>query len=301
MNKVIEVAKKYIGAKGKKFCQAYGLDYVDHWCVIFGWFCFKEAGYSKQFFNGKKCAYTPTIQEWLKVNCKKIALGKEQAGDICICTWSGNGFNQEKGSRDHFTMIRKQGNGSVVYTIEGNTGSDNPNASVVAEKTRDARWVYGIYRPNYPDILTTLSIDKKSTSVKIGKTKELEIEVSPKSFAKSVKWETSNKEVATVDKNGKVKGIAEGNCTIVAKCKDKTAKCSLMVYSEKEATYKVVSKTGLNMRKGPAITYGRIMTLPLDAKVKTDRKCKNWIRGTYKKQTGWFCIKDKNGVNLKKV
>ncbi|MBQ9361437.1 MAG: Ig-like domain-containing protein, partial [Lachnospiraceae bacterium] len=48
---------------------------------------------------------------------------------------------------------------------------------------------------------------------------------------KNVTWKSSNKKVATVDKNGKVKGIKKGTATVTVTTKDgkKKAVCKVTV------------------------------------------------------------------------
>ena len=97
------------------------------------------------FCDGQKTAYVPTAQQWLKKNCKHVKMSDAKAGDIVIFTWDGNGYNSERGSRDHIGFVRAKGTSGIVYTVEGNTLGGK-----VAKRTRSARYIYAIYRPNYP-------------------------------------------------------------------------------------------------------------------------------------------------------
>lgn len=146
---IIKQARKYLGENGKRFCNAYPLAWGSHWCCAFVWYVFNAAKASKLFYGGQKVAYVPTVQAWLKANCRKVSLKDAKAGDVVVFTWSGNGYNKEQGSRNHIGLIRGKGSAAQCYTIEGNTGTGNPTTSKVMERTRDAKYVYGIYRPNY--------------------------------------------------------------------------------------------------------------------------------------------------------
>ncbi len=69
-----------------------------------------------------------------------------------------------------------------------------------------------------------------STQVKIGSTIKLTANITPSDATDTqVTWESSNSKIATVDKNGNVKGIKEGTVTITVKTND----------GGKVATYKV--------------------------------------------------------------
>lgn len=151
---IIAEATKYLGKNGKKFCKDAGIPWGSHWCCAFVWDMFKIGKSSKLFCDGRTVVYVPTAQVWLKANCKKVSLTEARAGDIVVFTWSGNGYNKEVGSRDHIGLVRSKGTKNVVYTIEGNTGASTPTQTKVMRRNRAAKYIYGIYRPNYPKYYT---------------------------------------------------------------------------------------------------------------------------------------------------
>ncbi len=78
----------------------------------------------------------------------------------------------------------------------------------------------------------SIKFAKKSYSIKKNKTVTPKLTFSPKNATnKDVTYKTSNKKIATVDKNGKVKGIKKGTVTITAISKDgkKKATCTVTV------------------------------------------------------------------------
>ena len=174
---IIAEASKYLGDNGKKFCKDAGIPWGSHWCCCYTWDIFRMVGASKLFCDGKTVVYVPTAQEWLKANCKKVEMSKAKAGDIVIFTWSGNGYNQEKGSRDHIgfiekgTALDKKGNVKYLNTLEGNTGSNDPRTSHVMRRQREPKYIFAIYRPNYDKFYTISfkagSADGKMKSIKV--------------------------------------------------------------------------------------------------------------------------------------
>ena len=68
-------------------------------------------------------------------------------------------------------------------------------------------------------------LNKTSATITAGKTVQLKV----KGTKAKVKWSSNNKSVATVSKNGKVKGIKEGTATITAKVAGKKLKCKVKV------------------------------------------------------------------------
>lgn len=84
------------------------------------------------------------------------------------------------------------------------------------------------------------SISKKSKTIAKGNTYTLKVT----GTKKKVKWTSSNKKIAIVDKTGKVKAIKTGKVTISAKVGNKKYKCNVKVVNPK------ISKTSKTMVKG---------------------------------------------------
>lgn len=77
--------------------------------------------------------------------------------------------------------------------------------------------------------VTSVELNKTSTSITVGGTETLTATVKPENATdKSVTWTSSNTDVASVDK-GVVTAVAVGEATITAKAGDKTATCAVTV------------------------------------------------------------------------
>lgn len=102
----------------------------------------------------------------------------------------------------------------------------------------------------YP--VTKVELNHKELTVKKGKTKKLKVTMTPTYAAdKELKWTSSNKKVATVDENGRVKGLKKGKTTITAKATDgskKSSKCRVTVGTPVKSVK--LSKTALSLKKG---------------------------------------------------
>ena len=70
-----------------------------------------------------------------------------------------------------------------------------------------------------------VKINKKKATIKVGQTVKLKV----KNTKKKAKWSSSNKQVATVSKKGKVTGKKTGKATIIAKAGKKKYKCKIRV------------------------------------------------------------------------
>ncbi len=78
----------------------------------------------------------------------------------------------------------------------------------------------------------SVKLSKKKLSLSVGSTYTLKVKIKPNSATnKKVVFKSSNKKIATVDKNGKIKAKKKGTCIITVKTKDgkKTAKCKVKV------------------------------------------------------------------------
>ena len=79
---------------------------------------------------------------------------------------------------------------------------------------------------------TELTLDPTPLSLQVGDSQTITATVTPDDADQSVTWESNNPDVATVDNTGNVRGVAEGEATITAKCKAKnsvTAYCPVTV------------------------------------------------------------------------
>ncbi len=174
--------------------------------------------------------------------------------------------------------------GLAVTTPEGGycDGKDFYNAngkkitSVVIEPVKGAKSVKGV------------SLNKKTENVAIGSTTTLKVKFTPSNPTnKGVTWNSSNKKVATVDQNGKVKGVRAGTATITVTTKDggKTATCKVTVKKPVKVKSIKFNKKEYSVKKGKTVTLKTTFT-PKDA---TNKEV------TYKTSDKKIATIDKNG------
>lgn len=143
INDVVKQLEKHLGENGSYYWKKYGLSRGTAYCVASVSASFADAGAKKYFYDGKPVFYVPYAQQWLKKNAKHVPLSDVKRGDIIIFTWDGNGYNKERGSRDHIGFARAASSGNTLFTVEGNT-----NGGKVAKRDRPAKYIYGVYRLN---------------------------------------------------------------------------------------------------------------------------------------------------------
>ena len=78
--------------------------------------------------------------------------------------------------------------------------------------------------------VTSVTLNKTELTLTEGESETLTATVKPDDATdKTVTWSSSNTAIATVDANGKVTAVKEGNAIITAKAGEYTATCSVIV------------------------------------------------------------------------
>ena len=121
------------------------------------------------------------------------------------------------------------------------------------------QYVGGVKSFTTPATVKVSSVKTMSAAYVVkGKTITLPAAVQPYNATdKSVTWKTSNKNIATVDANGKVKGVKTGSADIIITTKDgnKTAKCKVNVVSSDVAlkTLKISPSSAMTTSVGSGL------------------------------------------------
>lgn len=135
---LLKIAQKHLGQGGARFRKFAGLPSGAAWCNAFVDYIANEGGVSALYFNGKKETYCPHSIKWCKANLAELPLYLSQPMDIIYFDWERNG------NPNHIGFVRAHKNTDEIYTIEGNTSGGK-----VAQKTRVAKYIQGIYRPHF--------------------------------------------------------------------------------------------------------------------------------------------------------
>ena len=140
----------------------------------------------------------------------------------------------DPGVYHYFTILRHTG-----YMGDSYSGP-SPTASAINVLSTDSVW-NGIH------------VDKTSMSLSAGKTGQITATVNPSDDVdKSVKWVSSNTNVATVDANGTVVGVSAGNATITASTNGGAYKATttVTVTAPTKVTSVTVDKTSMSLTSG---------------------------------------------------
>ena len=116
--------------------------------------------------------------------------------------------------------------------------------------------------------VTGVKLSETTKSIKVGEEFTLKATVFPTDAAnKEVTWASDKSDIATVDNNGKVKGVKEGEATITVTTKDgnKTDKCKVTVTKKPIAVTGVtLSETEKKLKVGEEFTLTATV-MPVDA------------------------------------
>ena len=123
----------------------------------------------------------------------------------------------------------------AAVSAQGEITANKAGTCIITVSTSDGKITdkcYVTVKAGKESGVKSVKLNKKKLTLKVGKTYKLKATVKPKNAEnKAVTFKSSNKKVATVAKNGKVKAKAKGKCTITVTTKDgkKTAKCKITV------------------------------------------------------------------------
>lgn len=138
----IGVAEDPIGSNNIKYNTAYYGRTVSgnayQWCMVFVWWCFREAGLSHLFYGGGKTASCTALMRWAKAQGQFMAGGMYRAGDVFLYQFDDDAM------ADHTGIFTGQYDAKGRYlVIEGN----HNNRVEIVSRTDAELW--GAWRPAY--------------------------------------------------------------------------------------------------------------------------------------------------------
>lgn len=135
--------------------------------------------------------------------------------------------------------------GTVTITAETKDGNYKATATITVKNIK----------------VTGVSLNKTSLTITVGETYTLKATVKPTDATnKSVTWSSNDSSVATVDSNGKVKAIKEGNATITVTTKDGSYTATANIKVEPAKVTKVTISGSSSVIVGNSITLKAAVT-----------------------------------------
>lgn len=129
------------------------------WCMVFIWWVFWQAGASKLFYDGERCAGCTTFMNWAKRTGRWVT-SDYRPGDIVLYQFDYDDYADHCGIVE---VVRYNG----VDAIEGNTSMNGSqdNGGAVLRRYRSYDLVLGAYRPDYTGAAPTIGNFTESTEV----------------------------------------------------------------------------------------------------------------------------------------
>ncbi len=158
--------------------------------------------------------------------------------------------------------------GEVTITAKAGDKSATCTVTVTAKQSTED--------PDDPIVVTGITLDKTTATVKEGATVTLTATVTPENATdKTVTWSTSNEAIATVS-GGVVTGVKAGEVTITAKAGDKSATCTVTVTAATTEP-EVVPVTGVTLNQ-TAVTLDIDQSITLTAAVAPENATNKAVR-----------------------
>ena len=146
-------------------------------------------------------------------------------------------------------------NGAVVAVKEGN--------ATITARISDKQAICPVTVKKKVIEVTSVTLNKMELVLDKGKSETLTATVEPDNATeKSISWNSSNTDVATVNPNGKVVAIAEGSATITASIGEIHATCTVIVTIPVEAIS--INKTSVTLKRGESVVLSATV-FPEDA------------------------------------
>lgn len=195
---------------------------------------------------------TCTLTMGKKESVKLTANIKPSDATLKTVTWSTS--NKKIATVSKSGIVSAVGPGTVYITVTTTDGGYTAVCKVTVKQP-----------------LKSIKFENSKETFYVGKQAKLKLVFNPSNASnKNCTWKSSDKNIATVDSEGKVKAIAVGSCTITAKSKDGgyTATCKLTVTKKVYPTSVKLNYSSKTITAGK--TYQLTATVsPKNASVKT--------------------------------
>lgn len=165
--------------------------------------------------DGKKSSIEVEVTSNI-ISVKKLVLNKKSATLKTGWTYSELKVSFEPSNATNKNVLWKSSNNNIVtvdnkgVVVAHGVGTATVTAVSAENSNISAECVFKV---NYK---IGLQIDYTSKSLSLGDSYTFKANVTPKEANQSVRWESSNKNIAVVDNNGKVKAVGVGEAIITA-------------------------------------------------------------------------------------
>ena len=163
--------------------------------------------------NEFEVVYAPVAVEGISLNTSTLSLEYGQTAQLIATVYPSNAFNKGVHFISDSTDVATVDDSGNIITVGNGT-------AIITAITDDGDYIAQC-QVTVSVKVTSVDLDQSNITVNVGNTIKLNADVTPDVASdKSVIWSSSDTSVATVDKDGVVKGIKTGSTTITAKTND---------------------------------------------------------------------------------
>ena len=175
----------------------------------------------------KEGSMIPKKPSSIKLNATSLKLKvKQSSSALKVSFVAGDSIKSVSSSKTSIVKAIRSGKNKIKLTAGKKTGK-----AVVTIKLASGKKAKVTVTVQKGAVQCTKIKIKSGTTVKLkkGKTHAIKVQRSPITCVQKIKYESSNKKVATVTSKGKVKAKKKGSATITVKCGKKTKKIKIKV------------------------------------------------------------------------
>ncbi len=149
----------------------------------------------------------------IKVNTEETNLGEiSKEPEVTVTSSDSNIIEVNKTEEGKIVLTAKDELGDVTIIVK------ETNSNVAKTFTATTRIS-----------ATSIEISKKEATIEVDKNIKLTATIEPSNITDKIIWISSDENIATVEQDGNIKGISEGEVTITVTCGDKTDACKVTV------------------------------------------------------------------------
>lgn len=183
---------------------------------------------------------TSSVTLQIGENCALTVTTEPEDIDGAVLTWTSSDPDIASAAEtsENSATVTALATGTASITVS--CGDINATCNITVTEETDG------------PVAEKVTVTPETASVEVGETVQLEASVEPADTGFEITWTSDNPDVAYVDENGLVTGVANGYATISAKAGGKTGSCSITVIGQPLESIDLVEES-LNLTEGDEV------------------------------------------------